>query len=128
MNEFLTREEERKQERKVARAADPDEMRRLAAEASELRDGLREYLRMKRYADTQVEADRETVILTSGRMELHVMVRPDDRYSLEQKGGGLLDNVRMSITKVQLHRKDMIDVVLDWLASSEHARPIDAVS
>src|SRR5690348_3604274 len=123
MNEFLTREEERKQERKVARAADPDEMRRLAAEASELRDELREYLRMKRYTDTQVEADRGTVILTSGRMELHVMVRPDDRYSLEQKGGGLLDNVRMSITKVQLHRKDMMDVVLDWLASSEHAHP-----
>jgi hypothetical protein len=121
MNQFLTREEERKRERKAASAAESDEIKRLAAEAIALRDELREYLRRKEYTDTHVEAEREIVTLTFGNRELDVLVRPDDRYSLEQKGGGLLDNVRMSVTKIQLHRNDMIDAVLDWLANIDNS-------
>jgi hypothetical protein len=116
MNEFLKREEERKQEAKTARAADTDEQKRLAAEAVALRDELRDYARLTRRPEIEVEAAGEIVIVARGKMALHVMVRPDDRYSLEQKGGSILENVRVSLTKVQLDRKEMIDAVLDWVA------------
>jgi hypothetical protein len=123
MNEFLKREEERKQEAKAARGAETDEQKRLAAEAIALRDELRDYLRLTKRPEVEIDAEREVVIIARGKMALHVMVRPDDRYSLEQKGGGILENVRVSLTKVQLDRKEMIDAVLDWVATahSPHA-------
>jgi hypothetical protein len=117
MNEFLKREEERKQEAKAARAAETDEQKRLAAEAIALRDELRDYVRLTRRRELEVEAAGEIVMITSGKMALRVVVRPDVRYSLEKKGGSILQNVRVSLTKVQLDCREMIDTVLDWVGS-----------
>jgi len=118
MNEFLKREEERKQEAKAALGAERDEGKRLAAEAIALRDELREYLRLTRRPELGVETEGAVVIVTLGKMALRVRARPEDRYSLERKGGGILENVRVSLTKVQLDRNEMIDAVLDWVATA----------
>jgi hypothetical protein len=83
MNEFLTREEERKQEAKAARAGETNERKRLAAEAAALRDELRGYLHFTNRPELEVDVEGEVVMIARGKMAMQVMVRPDDRYSLE---------------------------------------------
>src|SRR4051794_29313321 len=118
MNTWNVKRNESKRPRQHARSnRRTEEM----GSAIALRDELRDYVRLTRRLMCRSTRKRPLLLITRRKVAFHVMVRADDRYSLEQKGGGMLENVRVSLTKVQLDHEQMLDAVLDWLAMSSDA-------